>query len=75
MSMFEQLGARPQPVNPMQMLSQIRQNPAVILKQAGLNIPAGMSDPQQIINHLLRSGQVPQARYQQAMQMMSRMRR
>jgi hypothetical protein len=57
------------------MLSQLRQNPASVLKQAGLNIPAGMNNPQQIINHLLQSGQVPQSRYQQAMQMMSKMRR
>ena len=52
------------------MLQQIRQNPAAILQKAGLNIPAGMTDPQQIIQHLMQSGQVSQQRYQQAMQMM-----
>lgn len=67
MSLFDQLG---QQQNPMQMLQQIRQNPAAILQRAGLNIPAGMTDPQQIIQHLMQSGQVSQQRYQQAMQMM-----
>lgn len=67
MSLFDQIG---QQQNPMQMLQQIRQNPAAILQRAGLNIPAGMTDPQQIIQHLMQSGQVSQQRYQQAMQMM-----
>lgn len=67
MSLFDQIG---QQQNPMQMLQQIRQNPAAILQRAGLNIPAGMSDPRQIIQHLMQSGQVSQQRYQQAMQMM-----
>lgn len=69
MGLFDQLG---QQNNPMQMLQQIRQNPAAILQKAGLNIPAGMNDPQQIIQHLMQSGQVTQQRYQQAMQMMRR---
>jgi hypothetical protein len=69
MGLFDQLG---QQQNPMQMLQQIRQNPAAILQRAGLNIPAGMTDPQQIIQHLMQSGQVSQQRYQQAMQMMRR---
>lgn len=67
MGLFDQLG---QQNNPMQMLQQIRQNPAAVLQRAGLNIPAGMNDPQQIIQHLMQSGQVSQQRYQQAMQMM-----
>lgn len=78
MSLYDVMGApqsAPARTNPMQMLSQLRQNPVGVLKQAGLNIPAGMNNPQQILNHLLQSGQVPQARYQQAMQMMSRMGR
>lgn len=82
MGLFDQLGQqapaqgaqRPQ-MNPMQMVQQLRQNPSAVLKQAGMSIPAGMSDPQQIINHLLQSGQIPQGRYQAAMQMMSRMGR
>ncbi len=74
MSLFEQLGQQTQ-MNPMQMLSQLKQNPAAVLQQAGLNVPANLTNPQQIVQHLMQSGQVPQARYQQAMQMMGRMRR
>lgn len=75
MGFYDQLGTPPangRQINPMQMLAQIRQNPAAALRQAGLNIPEGMTNPQQIINHLLQSGQVPQARYQQALQTMRR---
>lgn len=75
MGIFDQLGQNgPQmaQMNPFQMIQQLRQNPATMLKRAGLSVPDGMNNPQQIINHLLQSGQVPQARYQQAMQMASR---
>ena len=68
-------GAPSAPMNPVQMLSQLRSNPVGFLRQAGLNIPDGMNNPNQIIQHLLQSGQVPQARYQQAMQMMQGMKR
>ena len=56
-------------------LAQVRQNPVAILKQAGLNIPNGMNNPQQIVQHLLQSVHVPNARYQQALQMMQGRRR
>ena len=75
MSIYDQLGNKPTVMNPMQMLSQIKQNPAAVLKQAGLNIPQGMNNPQQIIQHLLQTGQVGNGRYQQALQMISQMRR
>lgn len=75
MGVFDKLGQKPQQTNPMQVLQQLRSNPVGMLKQAGYNIPDGMSSPQQIVNYLLQSGQVPQARYQQAMQMFSRMGR
>lgn len=80
MSLFDSLRNKPQQktqqrINPQQAMQQLQSNPAATLKQAGLNIPDGMNDPRQIINHLLQSGQVPQSRYAQAMQMMGRMRR
>lgn len=53
----------------MQMLQQLRANPAQVLQQAGLNIPQGMNDPNAIIQHLLQSGQVPQEAYNKALQM------
>ena len=72
MSLFDSLrGVTPQ-ANPQQLLRQLRADPAGMLKQRGLNIPAGMNDPQQIISHLVQSGQVPNARLQQIMQMMGR---
>lgn len=70
MSLFESLNQQPQ--NPMQMMSQLRSNPAAILRQKGLNIPDGMNDPQQIINYLLQSGQVSNTRLQMAQKMMRR---
>ena len=61
--------------NPMQMLQMLQQNPAQMLRQAGLNIPAGMNDPNAIIQHLMNSGQVSQERYDQARQMAAQFRR
>lgn len=55
--------------NPMMMVQQLQQDPAGMLQRAGLNVPADMRDPQQIIQHLMQSGQVPQQRYQQIMRM------
>ena len=72
MSLFDSLrGVTPQ-ANPQQLLQQLRADPAGMLKQRGLNIPAGMNNPQQIISHLVQSGQVPNARLQQIVQMMGR---
>jgi len=68
-------GAPSAPMNPVQMLNALRNDPVGILRSRGLNIPDGMNNPNQIIQHLLQSGQVPQARYQQAMQMMQGMKR
>lgn len=70
MSIFESLGQ--QQMNPQQVMQQLRSNPAAMLKQRGLNIPAGMTNPQQIVQHLVNSGQIPNARLQQVMQMMRR---
>ena len=82
MGIFDSLGSKgqngtsqQQQIDPRQMMQQLQENPAAMLKQAGLTIPGGMKDPQQIINHLLQSGQIPQAKYQQAVQMLSRFRR
>lgn len=78
MSIFDSLGKSAYgsqgQVNPVQALQQLRSNPAAVLRQAGLNVPENLvGDPQKIINHLLQSGQIPQGRYQQAMQMMGQM--
>lgn len=61
--------------SPMQLLQQLRQNPVQFLRQAGLNVPADLSDPNAIIQHLMNSGQITQERYNQARQMVSRFKR
>lgn len=77
MSIFDQLGQQqaPQPQNPMQQMQSLRADPAAFLKQRGLNIPAGMTNPQQIVQHLMQSGQVGGQKFQQAMRMMQSMKR
>ena len=75
MSLYESIGTQPKQPNFQQALSHLRGDPAGTLKAAGLNIPDGMSDPQQIVNHLLQSGQVPQNRLTMAMRMMGMGRR
>ena len=77
MSLFESLGQNQQPtqqMNPMQMVQQLKQNPAQFLGQAHMNVPQNMmNNPQQIVNHLVQSGQVPQDRLNSAMQMAQKM--
>lgn len=63
------------PNNPMQMLQQLRQNPVQVLRQAGLNIPDNLNSPNDIIQHLMNTGQVSQQRYEQARQMAARFKR
>lgn len=81
MGIFDSLGkqggsqAAQQQMNPMQMIGQLRADPAKMLGQAGFNIPAGMNNPQQIVQHLMQSGQIPQGKLQQAMQMAQMMGR
>jgi hypothetical protein len=62
-------------MNPMQMLQQLRQNPVQMLRQAGLNVPDNLNDPNQIIQHLMNSGQISQQRYEQARQMAAQFKR
>jgi hypothetical protein len=69
MSLLDRLSGQQ---NPQQILQQIRQDPAGMLRQKGLNIPAGMNNPQQIVQHLVSSGQIPNARLQQVLQMMGK---
>lgn len=62
-------------MNPMQMLQQLRQNPAQMLRQAGLNVPDNLNDPNQIIQHLMNSGQISQQNYERARQMAAQFKR
>ena len=53
-------------------VNRIQHDPGAYLKQRGFNIPAGMTDPRRITQHLLRSGQVGNSRLQMVMRMLGR---
>ena len=55
--------------NPMQIMAQVRQNPLQMIRQAGYTVPDGLNNPQQIVQHLLNSGQISNGRLSQLMQM------
>jgi hypothetical protein len=63
--LFGMLGGQ----NPMQMLMQLKQNPLSLLQKVGFNIPTNLSSPQQIVEHLTKTGQINQAQLNQAQQM------
>lgn len=48
--------------------NQLRSNPMQLLSRR-FNIPQNMNNPQDIIQHLLNTGQISQAQVNQAMQM------
>lgn len=50
------------------MVAQFRQNPLAVLSQK-YNIPQGMTDPNQILQHLLNTNQVSQDQVNRVMQM------
>lgn len=54
-------------VNPMQMMEQMKNNPVQFLMNRGLNIPQGMNNPQEMVQHLLNTGQVSQQQYENAL--------
>lgn len=58
MSLFEMLGNKGGQMSREQAMQQLRANPAQVLRQAGLNLPQGMTDPQQMVMYLMRSGQI-----------------
>ena len=87
MSLFDKLAvkgpSRPsgeqQQINPMRAMQnevgQVKSHPGSYLKAKGFNIPDGMTDPGQITQYLIQSGQVGNGRYQMAMRMLNGMRR
>ena len=54
--------------NMLSMIIQFKQNPMAALTQR-FNIPQGMNDPNQILQHLLTTRQVTQGQVNKAMQM------
>lgn len=79
MSMFDRLGQSvPQQLQGKsreEALREIKADPVGVLRQHGLNVPAGVMDPMQMVNHLIRTGQVGGPRLQMVQQMMGRMGR
>ena len=73
MSFFDSLGKQPaqqQAPDMRQEIGNIKANPGSYLKGKGFNIPSGMTDPKQITQYLLQSGQVGGGRLQQVMRML-----
>lgn len=79
MSMFDRLGQsapqQPQGKSREEALREIKADPVGVLRQHGLNVPAGITDPMQMVNHLIQTGQVGGPRLQMVRQMMGRMGR
>ena len=60
----------------MQMLGQLKANPVQFLMQQRLNLPVNLAnDPNEIINYLLKTGQVSQDAVNRAYQQMEQFRR
>lgn len=51
------------------MVQQIKSDPISFLQSKGVSIPSNMTNPNDIIQHLMNTGQVSQERYNQAFQM------
>lgn len=62
-------------MNPMQMIQQLKANPIQFLQRAGFNVPNNLSNPNDIIQHLMNSGQISQQNYERARQMAAQFKR
>lgn len=64
-------------MNFMQMLQQLKSNPAQFMRDRGVNLPDGvdLNNPQSILSGLMQSGQISNSSYQRLMQMMGGGRR
>lgn len=71
MSLFDSLGKKNNVPSPQEQLTMLKKNPVSTLKQAGFNVPDDMTDPWQMIQYLLSSGQVSNPRLQMAQRMAS----
>ena len=58
--------------NLMQMLQKVKANPMEILG-GRFNLPAGMNDPQAMLQHLVQSGQISQEQLNRAVSMAQQM--
>ena len=62
-------------MNPVQMIQQLKANPIQFLQRAGFNVPSNLNSPNDIIQHLMNSGQVSQDAYNRARQMAAQLKR
>lgn len=76
MGLFDRLGGQQaRQITPDMMrqeIGSIKSDPGAYLSRQGFNIPNGMTDPRQITQHLLQTGQVGGGRLQQIMRMFGR---
>ena len=56
------------PLQLMQMVQSLRQNPVQFLQSNGFNVPQNINDPNSIIQYLMNTGQVTQDQYQNVRQ-------
>lgn len=56
------------PLQLMQMVQSLRQNPVQFLQSNGFNVPQNINDPNSIIQYLMNTGQVTQNQYQNVRQ-------
>lgn len=62
-------------MNPFQMMQQFKQNPMAMLSKR-FNIPQNIAnDPNQIIQHLMNTGQISQSQYNMANQQLKQLRK
>ena len=54
-------------------LQRLMSDPQKVAKDAGFTVPEGIRDPQQIVQHLIMTGQVPNGVLQRIMPMIQRM--
>ena len=76
MSLYDAIRGAQQPVQPQniqQALQQIKQDPRSFVEQAGYNVPAGVTDPRQMVAQLMNSGQIPPQRANMIRAVMQRM--
>lgn len=73
MSIFDSLGGK-QPTQ-QQALDELKRDPHGIIKRMGLTVPENMTDPLQMADYLISSGQVGGLKAQMARQLMARIGR
>ena len=49
------------PLQMLQMLPQLKQNPAAFLQRMGVQLPPNTNDPQAILDYFVKSGRVSQS--------------